>query len=115
MLDMNVTRQDEVVEVLEKATDPTMEASSSFVTSRGDATFGSADKADAMREAGALCGIGTVAAPSRERRKVPDRASEMLISCCSRMPLALSHSCCAENRHRAKTFKCPGSHLSSLP
>lgn len=74
MLDMNVTRQ---------VLDPTIDASPSLEISKGDATFGSADNADAMREAGALCGIGTVAAPSRERRKVPDKASDMLISCCS--------------------------------
>lgn len=95
MLDANVTRQ---------VLDPTVDASSSLETPKGEATFGSADKADVMREAGALCAIGTVAAPSKERRKVPDKASEMLISCCSRMPLALSHSCRRENNH-SETYK----------
>lgn len=92
MLDTNATRQDETVEIIDETTDIFVDASLSFVTSTGVATFGRAAKADAMREAGALCGIEAVVAPSKLSRKVPDTASYMLMSCCSIFPFARSHS-----------------------
>lgn len=92
MLETNATRQDERVETLDETVESITDASLSFVTSTGTATLGNASSADATREARALCGMEEVVAPSRVNRNVPDTASETLMTCCSMLPLAPSHS-----------------------
>lgn len=61
-------------------------------TSTGAATLGRDARADATREASALCGMETVVAPSKDSRNVPETALEMRMNCCSLIPGAPSHS-----------------------
>lgn len=92
-MDANATRHDETLEDPEEVDEESAtDASLSFVTSTDEATFGRAARADATRDAAALWGMEAVTAPSRASLNVPETASEMLMVCCSLIPLAPSHS-----------------------
>lgn len=104
-LDANATRQDETVEALDETDDESAtDASLSLVTSTDEATFGRAARADATRDAAALCGMEAVTAPSRASLNVPETASEILMVCCSLIPFAPSHSCWSTSTRRAECY-----------